>query len=138
MAPYRRLVRRRPISERIRSYFDIWDFLLWLSEEFEGGDWDQWQRDWATPIGIGLNLGMLIARSNSARSTNSHDDVFGDGTDGRGLLNWLVRSALRVCLDAKAANENLLTGNAHRSLTLFPLFRQRLVYLLPKAALPAV
>lgn len=87
-----RLVRRRPLGERIRAYLNPLDFLLWLSEELESGDWDQWQQDWATAIGVGLNVVLLIARANSGPSTRRGDDVFGD--DGRytSWSAWLVRA----------------------------------------------
>lgn len=89
MAPqYKRLVRRQPLAERIKNYLDPWDFLLWLSEELETSDWEQWSRDWATPLGFAINLIMLVARANSTGLSSDYDDVF---TDNRGgLLSWLV------------------------------------------------
>lgn len=91
MAPqYKRLVRRQPLSERIKNYLDLWDFLLWISEELETSDWEQWSRNWATPLGLAINLIMLIARANSTELSSDYDDVF---TDNRGgLLSWLVGS----------------------------------------------
>jgi hypothetical protein len=66
------------------------DFLLWLSEELETSDWEQWQQEWAIPIGFGLNLVMLVARANSGKSESSADDVFGDSSSSGGFLGWLV------------------------------------------------
>ena len=85
-----RLIRRRPLAERIREYLDPADFLLWLSEEFDSSDWDQWQRDWATPIGLLLNVIFLIARANSGYSRQSNDDVFGDNISRSSMSSWLV------------------------------------------------
>lgn len=85
-----RLVRRRPLGERIQSYLNPWDFLLWLSEEIEGNDWDYLEHNWGLSIGIALNLVFLVARANS-RSSGSQaiDDVFGD-EEGIPWLSWLV------------------------------------------------
>ena len=89
MAP-RRLIRRQPLIERIKAYLDPWDFLLWLSEKLDSGDWDEWQKDWATPAGLGLNFVMLVARANSGSRTSRVDDVFGDVDTSSGWLGWLV------------------------------------------------
>ena len=86
---YKRLVRRQPLAERVKNYLDPLDFLLWLSEELEGSDWEQWQRDWAVVVGIGLNFVMLLARANSAGLSSQDDDIFGDERRG-GFMSWLV------------------------------------------------
>lgn len=87
-----RLVRRRPLAERIGSYLNPWDFLLWLSEEIEGNDWDQLEKDWGTAIGIALNAIFLIARANSQSSgSRAIDDVFGEES-GVAWGSWLVSS----------------------------------------------
>lgn len=85
-----RLIRRRPLAERIKSYLNPLDFLLWLSEEIDANDWDQFEKDWALPLGIGLNVVFMIARANSrANGSKAVDDVFGD--DGRApWLSWFV------------------------------------------------
>ena len=89
MAP--RLIRRRPLVERIKAYLNPLDFLLWLSEKFDSNDWDQWQKEWANPIGFLLNVVFLIARANSPNSTgNSGDAVFGDDIVYKPWLTWLV------------------------------------------------
>lgn len=85
-----RLVRRQPLVERIKSYLNPLDFLLYLSEELDSGDWDQWEKDWAIPLGIGLNLIFLIARANSRGNENQiQDDVFGEVSQ-RSWLGWFV------------------------------------------------
>lgn len=90
MAP--RLVRRRPLAERLKAYLNPIEFLFWLSEELDSGDWDQWQKEWATPMGILVNVVFLIARANTGYSTRGGaDDVFGEDARYTGWLAWLVR-----------------------------------------------
>ncbi|KAJ6100016.1 hypothetical protein N7467_001551 [Penicillium canescens] len=99
-----RLVRRRPLSERIISYLNPYDFLLWLSEEFEGGDWEQLEKNWALPIGIALNLVFLIARANSRSSgSKAFDDVFGDD-DSTSVRGWLASFIVHFLALASVAN----------------------------------
>jgi hypothetical protein len=85
-----KFVRRQPLSERIRSFLNPSDFLLWLSEELETNGWDQLEKEWATPIGMLLNLIFIVARANSTRKTAHYDDVFGD-IPGIAWTTWLVR-----------------------------------------------
>ena len=92
MPPYKRLVRRQTLMQRIKSYMDPWDFLLWVSEELETGEWEQWQNDWAISIGITINLAMVIARANSVGSSAAQDDIFGDDVPRSGFFSWLVRA----------------------------------------------
>jgi hypothetical protein len=76
--------------ERIKSCLNPLDFLLSLSEEFDSRDWDQWAKDWAVPLGVGLNLIFLIARANiRGNSSRFQDDVFGDDV-GTSWLSWFV------------------------------------------------
>lgn len=89
MAP--RLIRRRPLVERIKAYLSPLDFLLWLSEELDSNDWDQWQKEWANPIGFLLNVVFLIARANTASSIRKGgDDVFGDDIAHTPWSAWFV------------------------------------------------
>lgn len=106
------LVRRRPLGERILAYLNPYDFLLWLSEEFEGGDWDQLEENWSVPIGFGLNLVFLIARANSrSGGSQAFDDVFGDG-DGTSIRGWLVRSYFyEIHVRCISSLEKLTFGN---------------------------
>ncbi|KAL8796393.1 MAG: hypothetical protein Q9195_001300 [Heterodermia aff. obscurata] len=99
-----RLVRRRPLAERLQAYLNPLDFLLWLSEELDSSDWDQWRKDWATPIGVGLNIVFLIARANSGPSTRRADDVFADD-DGYSWYSWFAAFIVHLlsllsCLNA--------------------------------------
>lgn len=85
-----RLVRRRPLTERLQTYLNPLDFLLWLSEELDCSDWDQFEKEWAAPLGIGLNLVFLIARANSrGYRDQAYDDVFGEDV-GTNWLSWFV------------------------------------------------
>ncbi|PNS16304.1 Meiotically up-regulated protein 154 protein [Sphaceloma murrayae] len=85
-----RLVRRQPLSERIKSALDPYDFLLWLAEELHDSTWDDALKDWTLPIGAALNFILVIARSNSgAASSTRSNDVFGD-FDGRSSSGWFT------------------------------------------------
>lgn len=66
------------------------DFLLWLSEELDSNDWDQWERERAVPIGLGLNFVFLVARANSGGRRRVSDDVFGEYEGGGSWLSWFV------------------------------------------------
>lgn len=82
-----RLIRRRPLKERILAALNPWDFFLWLSEEIETRDLGS--KSLGTQLGVGLNFLFLLARANGAYSSRKHDDVFGDA-DGSGWLAYVV------------------------------------------------
>ncbi|GAB7352041.1 hypothetical protein MBLNU459_g2552t1 [Dothideomycetes sp. NU459] len=87
------LIRRAPLSERIKALLNPYDLLLWLSEELHESAWDERLRDWTVPIGIAANLIFMIARANSGGSSSARrDDVFGDfdGRAGSGWFAWLA------------------------------------------------
>lgn len=85
-----RLIRRRPLLERIKDHLNPRDNLLWLSEWIETSDWDS--KKSAAPIAVGLHIIFLIARANTGRSgTKGGDDVFGDDYSGTGWLSYIVR-----------------------------------------------
>lgn len=88
------VVRRQPLFERVKAFLNPLDFLLWLSEELDANGWDQLEKEWAIPIGLGLNVVFLIARANSNHAARKYDDVFGESTAGSGWLGWLVRGIL--------------------------------------------
>lgn len=95
-----RLVRRAPLSERIKAYLDPWDWLIWVSEELNSNDWDDFSKTYAVPMGIGMNIVFIIARANSGGSSSSRsDDVFADYTPkSSGWLKWFVSvSAIIHC-----------------------------------------
>ena len=89
MAP--RLVRRRPLAERIQEKLNPLDFLLWLSEELNSDEWQDTLREWSTAIGVALNFIFLLARANSNPTSNG-DDIFADYDSriGSGWLAWFV------------------------------------------------
>ena len=95
-----RLVRRQPLLERVQAFLNPLDFLLWLSEELDTNGWDQLEKEWAIPIGVGLNIIFLIARANVNVGARRYDDVFGEATDGNGLLGWIV-SCVLDCIISK-------------------------------------
>jgi hypothetical protein len=87
-----RLVRRRPLLERLKAYLNPFDFLLWLSEEIETRDWDD--QGFANPSGAALNFIFLLARANSGPSRSTGNDVFGDSSES-GWFSWFVRDHSR-------------------------------------------
>lgn len=90
-----RLVRRRPLAERMQSYLNLWDWLLWASEKIEGNDWDQMEKDWGLTLGLALNLIFILARANSRSSgSKAIDDVFGDD-EGVPWISWFVGDITR-------------------------------------------
>lgn len=88
-----RLVRRRPLSERIKSWLDPWDGLLWILEELNSSDWEEFTDSWASPIGVAVNLIFIISRANSGGNEPSgYSDVFADleTKHGSGWFRWFV------------------------------------------------
>jgi hypothetical protein len=84
-----RLVRRKPLFDRIKDYLNPGDFLLWLSEEIETRDWDS--KQFGAPLALCLHVALLVARANSGSSGgNGGDDVFGDVNSGSGWLSYIV------------------------------------------------
>ncbi|KAL8735229.1 MAG: hypothetical protein Q9166_001105 [cf. Caloplaca sp. 2 TL-2023] len=100
-----RLVRRRPLFERIKAWLNPLDFLLWLSEGFDSSDWEQWQKDWSTAVGIALNIIFLIARANmGSRSRRQVDEVFGDEDSYTGFTAWLATFVVHILSLLSIAN----------------------------------
>lgn len=86
-----RLVRRKPLLQRLSTLLNPMDFLLWLSEELETRDWDS--ENAGTQLGLGLNFLFLLARANSG-SAPPTDDVF--GSEDKSLwLSLIVRLTTR-------------------------------------------
>ncbi|OAA81332.1 hypothetical protein LEL_00877 [Akanthomyces lecanii RCEF 1005] len=85
-----RLVRRKPLLERLSALLNPMDFLLWLSEELETRDWDS--ENAGTQLGLALNFVFLLARANSS-SAPPADDVFG-GEDKSLWLSLMVNSII--------------------------------------------
>lgn len=97
-----RLVRRRPLLERITSMLNPMDFLLWLSEEIETRDWDSGLV--GTQLGLGLNFLFLIVRANSG-SKPASDDIFGDESSSSwpSILVSFLRKIFEVYFAARLA-----------------------------------
>jgi hypothetical protein len=130
-----RLVRRAPLSQRIKAYLDPWDFLLWLSEELNSTEWEDFLKEWSIPLGVGINLIFIVARANS-RADSLGDDVFGDldSLQGTGWRPWIVS------LWSSWMTRPLLTRTVFVP-CLFPIYRvlrECLLHLRPYQALPTV
>ncbi|KAK5167042.1 uncharacterized protein LTR77_007771 [Saxophila tyrrhenica] len=88
-----RLVRRRPLLERLRDHLDPWDVLLQLAEWANDDTINEWLQTWALQIGVGLNVLFIIAKLAAKPSLRSaRDDVFGDSESrgGPGWFGWLA------------------------------------------------
>ena len=86
-----RLVRRAPLSERLKTYLDPYDLLLWISEELNDDTYDELLNSWATSIGIILNFLFILARGASKPGGGrGRDDVFGDAESKSGWLSWFA------------------------------------------------
>ncbi|KAJ9149013.1 hypothetical protein NKR23_g4515 [Pleurostoma richardsiae] len=81
-----RLVRQRPLSERIQAILNPGDLFLWLSEEIETRELGS--KSVGTQLGLALNFVFLLARANSGASRDV-DDVFSDSS-GSGWLSHLL------------------------------------------------
>lgn len=88
------LVRRRPLLERIQTYLDPWDFLLWISEELNDDAHEDLLNNWATPIGVAVNFLFIVARGSSkSNDSRGSDELFGDEGGkslGSGWFAWIV------------------------------------------------
>ncbi|KAI1450221.1 hypothetical protein F5Y02DRAFT_426536 [Annulohypoxylon stygium] len=95
-----RLVRRRPLLERVKAMLNPMDFLLWLSEEIETRDWDS--KLVGTQMGLVMNFAFLLARANSGGS-QAVDPVFDEGTVS-GWFTFLVGTLVWSLITASAVN----------------------------------
>ncbi|KAL4871787.1 hypothetical protein BDV12DRAFT_11931 [Aspergillus spectabilis] len=113
-----RLVRRQPLAERIKSYLNPLDFLLWVSEEIDTNDWDQFEKNWATTLGVALNFMFMIARANGPQSgSQAVDDVFGE-TERDSWLSWLASFIVHLLICVAAFN-TFYTFNRKRHYRMF-------------------
>ncbi|KAK4148594.1 hypothetical protein C8A00DRAFT_19600 [Chaetomidium leptoderma] len=91
-----RLVRRQPLSERVRAMLNPMDFYLWLSEEIQTFNWDS--KSFGTRFGLAANFIFLLARANARGARDAVDDVFGDAPSNgwfalvANFLQWLLIS----------------------------------------------
>ncbi|KAL1800398.1 hypothetical protein ACET3X_000740 [Alternaria dauci] len=84
------IVRRAPLSERIKAYFDLSDWLIWISEELNSSDWEDFASAYAPYIGFGANLLFVLAQANSGASTASDDDGVFTEVQGPGWIKWIM------------------------------------------------
>ncbi|KAK8127573.1 hypothetical protein PG984_008681 [Apiospora sp. TS-2023a] len=112
--PPARLVRKRPLMERVKASLNVMDFLLWLSEEIETRDWNS--NVVGTQLGLAFNFAFLIARANSGRKSAA-DDVFSDETDS-GWVVFLVATIVWFLVGFSALNA-FYTMNRTRKYRLF-------------------
>ena len=90
--PPQRVVRRAPLSDRIQSWLNPWDMMLWAMEHMNSWDWDELNTQYSNMAGIGLNLLFIFLRINSGGSA-SGDDIFEDyGQNSTGWWAWIVRN----------------------------------------------
>ncbi|KAI5239956.1 hypothetical protein E4T43_06410 [Aureobasidium subglaciale] len=104
------IIRRPPLSERIKAKLNPYDLLLWMAEELHESALDEALRDWGLPIGVGANLVFACARWSLKNSVN--DDIFGELEGKSGWFHWFVSAAtfyiFHSCLG------HLLTANFHQ------------------------
>ncbi|KAF2704328.1 hypothetical protein K504DRAFT_462890 [Pleomassaria siparia CBS 279.74] len=114
------LVRRAPLLERIKAYLDPWDWLMWASEELNSNDWEDFSTNYASSLGIGMNVLFMIAKANVGQSTNSKvDDVFGSYQKSRsGWFKWFMGVVVAV-LSALAFLNGFYTFYRKRHYRLF-------------------
>jgi hypothetical protein len=130
-----RLVRRAPLSERLKGYLDPYDFLLWLAEELNDDAYDEALKDWAGVLGVAANIVFVLARGSSkAGQSRAGDDVFGEVNAGAGWLVWFVSATQDPLREASMLTEH--TGSSHCPLSDTPLLRERSLHFLPEAAVP--
>ncbi|EGO59413.1 hypothetical protein NEUTE1DRAFT_79483 [Neurospora tetrasperma FGSC 2508] len=94
----RRLVRRRPLSERIQAFLNPIDFYIWISEEIQSFDWDS--TAFGTWFGLIANVLFLLARANANISGGLvDDDVFSDAPSSgftKALINFLIWTLIPI------------------------------------------
>jgi hypothetical protein len=83
--PSTKVVRRAPLAQRVQSWFNISDLSLWLLEELNSRDWEEFDKRWSTPLGLTLNIIFIILRANSTPTSNG-DDIFEDNNGVTGAL----------------------------------------------------
>ncbi|KAI1323185.1 hypothetical protein F5Y16DRAFT_412795 [Xylariaceae sp. FL0255] len=96
-----RLIRRRPLMERVKAMLNPMDFLLWLSEEIETRDWDS--KLVGTQLGLATNFAFLLARANSGGSRVA-DPVFDDGATASGWIAYLVGTIVWLLIAFSGSN----------------------------------
>ena len=99
-----RLVRKAPLSERIKTYLDPSDWALWISEELSSSDWEDFAASYALYIGLGANVAFIVAQANSGASNSFDNDGVFRETSGPGWLSWLANLLVMVLAATSFAN----------------------------------
>ncbi|PVH93621.1 hypothetical protein DM02DRAFT_619159 [Periconia macrospinosa] len=86
-----RLVRQRPLGERIKSWIDPEDWHIWISDKLDSEDWEDFAKEHSRILGFAMNLVFIIAQANASRSSESDDDVLLGGNGGPGWFAWFCR-----------------------------------------------
>jgi hypothetical protein len=81
-----RLVRRRPLRERVIAWLNPMDTLLWLSEEIQTRELDS--QAVGTRVGVATNFIYFLTSANTASSAGG-DDIFSESS-GPDWLLYLV------------------------------------------------
>ncbi|KAL2061654.1 hypothetical protein VTL71DRAFT_7031 [Oculimacula yallundae] len=111
-----RLVRRKPTIQRFKDYMNPGDWWLYICEEFETADLN---KQYASPLALGLHITLLIARANSGSSLGSGgDSVFGDDYSRTGWLSSIATFTVYLLTALSIANASY-TFNRKRHYRLF-------------------
>ncbi|KAK1909473.1 hypothetical protein P3342_007642 [Pyrenophora teres f. teres] len=105
-----KLVRRAPLSERIKSYLDPSDWLIWISEELNSSDWDDFASSYSLYIGFGANLLFVLAQANSGAPTVDDDDGVFSEIQGPGWVKWIMGLLVLVLSVTSVGNAWLVWG----------------------------
>lgn len=99
-----RLVRRAPLAERIKAYLDPSDWLIWISEELNSNDWEEFAQSYALYIGFASNILFVVAQANSGASSNYDDDGVFREISGPGWIKWFMNLVVLVLGGAAFGN----------------------------------
>ncbi|KAI8931131.1 hypothetical protein NX059_011485 [Plenodomus lindquistii] len=99
-----RLVRRAPLAERIKAYIDPSDWLIWISEELNSSDWEDFASSYSVYLGFGANLLFILAQANSGAASASDDDGVFSTVQGPGWLKWFANLLVLVLSSASVGN----------------------------------
>lgn len=126
------IIRRAPLSERIKAYLNPYDLLLWIAEELHESALDEALRDWGMPVGIATNLVFACARF--ALKKNPNDDIFGEFESKSGWFYWIVSSCSASLLHAST---DLVVVPSLTALCQSRYRSSRISSLLPRCSMPS-
>lgn len=105
-----RLVRRAPLAERIKAYTDPSDWLIWISEELNSSDWEEFAASYALYIGLGANVLFILAQANSGAFAASDDDGVFNEVEGPGWARWTLGLLVMILGGTSFLNAWLVWG----------------------------